>query len=128
MNYQNFAASMVTGVVASLLSVFITTVAVAVWRAIIIPWYEERLYKGPEIKGAWETSIDYINAGSNRIIYYLSRQGINVKGYAHCHEGPEKGMFWTLTGEFKNLILNLIFSFLTIILFFLETAVAKLSL
>ena len=79
---------------------------VLVWRRILEPWYEERLYKGVEISGAWEGSIEYPTGGANKVVLDLRRRAYAVTGSIICVEGLDKGMRWTLAGTFRNNILT----------------------
>jgi len=79
---------------------------VIVWRHILEPWYEERLYKGVEISGVWEGSVEYPTGGENKIVVDLRRRGYAVTGSAACVEGSDKGMRWNLIGTFRNNILT----------------------
>lgn len=105
MNEVSFALTV--GIIASLLSVFISLFISAIWRNIIIPWYEEHLYKGAEISGEWTTDVTYNDGSKNKLIITIKRVGYTVKGSAYCVAGVSKGMHWNLRGFFSNLLLTM---------------------
>ena len=94
------------GIVAGVMAAGIVGFVVLVWRRILEPWYEERLYKGVEISGAWEGSIEYPTGGKNNLVIDLRRKAYVVTGSAVCVEGVDKGMRWNLVGTFRNNILT----------------------
>ena len=104
---SDVSMSLLTGLVSSLMSLLVVLFITQFWKKILEPWYEEKLYKGPEISGAWQTNIKYSDGDENEISYYLKRRGVSVSGHAHCIQGISKGMRWKLSGTFENLILSL---------------------
>lgn len=100
---------LVVGVVASLLSVLISLVIRECWIKILIPWYEERLYKGAEIAGVWNSCTVYSDGGENSMTYIINRKGYRIWGEIRCTDGIDKGQGWLFTGSFKNLILNALY-------------------
>ncbi len=120
------------GIVAGLLTAFITIVLRGLWFKILIPWFEELLYKDIKIEGVWvgiyvdqyhlleigdiEPSVNdckkiLINKAEDGYIPSEVRLNINRNGYKITGSflgisGSEKGTIAEIKAEFKNLILS----------------------
>ena len=94
------------GVIASLVSVLASLIFREYWLKIIIPWYEERLYKGAKIEGVWRTITKYRDGGENESIYTVKRKGHRIWGTINSPNGIDKGKSWRFNGFFKDLILS----------------------
>ena len=97
------------GIVASLISVFLSLLFREVWIKIIVPWYEERLYKGAKIEGIWHTTTEYEDGGANESIYTIKRKGHKVWGEIYSPNGMDKGKKWKFQGQFRDLIMTAIY-------------------
>jgi hypothetical protein len=107
---DKFVANMVNGVVSGLVATFLALVIHRVWIAIILPWYEERVYHDARFEGVWdatETFSDTTPAQVDKYDIEFKRQGHQVTGIATCTDGPDKGKVYLNQGAFKNLILTL---------------------
>lgn len=100
---------LVVGVVASLLSVLLSLVIKEFWLKILVPWYEEKLYKGAEVAGVWSSCTVYSDGGENLMTYIINRKGYRIWGEIRCTEGIDKGQSWLFTGSFKDLILSALY-------------------
>ena len=94
------------GIVASLISVFLSLMFREYWLKIIMPWYEERLYQGAKIEGQWRTITEYKDGGKNESIYTIKRKGHRIEGVIYSPNGIDKGKSWSFHGRFKDLILT----------------------
>ncbi|RNC85886.1 MAG: hypothetical protein ED557_03705 [Balneola sp.] len=120
------------GIVAGLLTAFITIVLRALWVRILIPWFEELLYKDIKIEGVWiglyidnyhlieQGTIEPGEEDWNKMLetvaedgyspseirVNLKRNGYRIRGDFLGISGSEKGTIAKLEGEFKNLILS----------------------
>ena len=96
------------GILSGLISVALVALFNQVWRRILIPWYENLLYKGAEIAGTWEGTASYLTTGgTNKIVMKLSRVGYFVSGIATAVAGEDEGASWNVSGSFRNTILTL---------------------
>ena len=120
------------GIVAGLVTAFITIVLRSLWIKVLIPWFEELLYKDIKIEGIWNgvfiDSIDlamngilmpneenlgeYLKTGteseyqSSEIRMNLKRNGYKISGTFLGISGSEKGTISDIRADFKNLLLS----------------------
>lgn len=107
---DKFVSDMVNGVVSGLVATFLALVIHRVWIAIILPWYEERVYQDARFEGVWEATeifSDTTPALVNKYGIEFKRKGHQVIAIAKCTDGPDKGKDYLNQGSFKNLILTL---------------------
>lgn len=99
---ENFIAGLVSGLVVTLFVV----VFKKVWDAILVPWFEERVYKDVQIEGKWyglyPNTVDL-----SQDIIVLERQGHAIKGKLICTHGADEGNEFNLQGSFRNMLLPL---------------------
>ena len=98
------------GVVAGLVATFLSIVLRMSWVAIIVPWYEDRVYKDARIEGRWSAFAKFDDENSDKFTLSLRRQGHRVDGTMVCTEGFDKGREFLVNGTFRNLILTLTYS------------------
>ena len=100
--YENLISGLVSGLVVTVFVVVFRTF----WKSIIVPWFEERVYKDVKIEGKWfglyPTSIDL-----RRDVIVLKRHGHYVSGTLTCTKGKDEGDEYSLCGSFRNLLLPL---------------------
>ena len=101
---EHVVGGTVGGVVATILCIFFAEV---LWKRIIVPWYEERVYKDSKIEGTWKGVVVGFEALTPDIVE-LRRTGHNVSGTMHV-SGDRAGIY-TLEGSFKNLILSVTYA------------------
>jgi len=78
------------------------------WNAVIIPWFEERVYKDAHIEGKW-FSLYTAGMGFRQEVISLKRHGHSVNGKVICIHGPDEGEEYSVKGSFRNLILPLVY-------------------
>ena len=100
------AANLITGLVSGLIVTLLVVVFRALWRDVLVPWFEERVYKDIRIEGVWYTLYPTV-VGYRQEIVTLTRHGHSVSGSIVCTDGPDKGEQYTIHGSFRNLILTL---------------------
>lgn len=100
---NEFAVGIYSGLITSLL-VFAFQ---SQWKKIIVPWYEERIYKDARIEGNWEIEYDGI---ARREIIALERKAHSVSGTIVGIAGEDIGKSYKLDGVFKNLLLTASYS------------------
>ncbi len=93
------------GIIAGIIATFIVFVFSTIWKKILIPWYEERIYKDVKIEGKWEGIMEYDGA-INKDIIIINRESHSISGTIKTIEGPNKGGDYIFKGSFKNLILT----------------------
>ena len=98
--------ALVIGIISGILATFLTVVIRSIWLQIIMPWYENVLYKGCKIEGQWETEIQFHEV-INQYLITLKRVGYKITGVMICTSGPNTlGSIYKISGTFKNLILS----------------------
>jgi len=100
--------AVISGLVSGLLVTLFVVVFHAWWVKIIVPWFEDRVYKDARIEGKWlalyPTTIELRQENVS-----LSRHGHEVKGNIICSTGPDEGEKYSVHGSFRNMILVLIY-------------------
>jgi hypothetical protein len=94
----------IAGAIASAFVFFIQVI----WKRIIEPWYEKRVYKDAKIDGVWEGKIATLcdTSGEYKEQITLEQIGHQVKGRILCTAGIDLGKEYALEASFKNLILS----------------------
>lgn len=99
---ENIVVGLVSGLVVS----FLVLVIGRFWRAVIEPWFEERVYKDLHIEGKWFSL--YVDAGDYRQeVVNLKRHGHAIQGNMICKTGADDGEEYSICGSFRNLLLPL---------------------
>jgi hypothetical protein len=105
MDFLNFE-QLATGLISGLVVTFIAILGRSVWAKVVVPWFEERVYKDAHIEGKWFS----LYPESPRIrqeVINLERHGHQISGTMICINGGDKGEKYNLSGSFRNLILPL---------------------
>ena len=92
------------GIVAGLITTLCVVVLRNIWVKIIVPWYEERVYKDVRIEGKWSGKYEGKEYGEE--IVNIERAGHSIKGEVTILNGHDKGKVYTFEGSFNNLILT----------------------
>ncbi len=100
--------SIIAGLISGLIVTLFIIIFKSLWDKIIIPWFEERIYKDAYIEGTWY-SLHPDEAYFRQEIFALKRTGHNIIGTMVCVEGEDKGEEYTVEGSFRNMILPLIY-------------------
>jgi hypothetical protein len=98
--------SLVTGVISGIIAAGLVFAFRSLWQQILMPWYEELLYKDAKIEGEWSSEITYPEGEKNKHTMRLHRHGHTITGTATCCEGHSKGNEYSLQGSFRNLTLS----------------------
>lgn len=97
-------SNIVAGLVSGLTVTIIVLVFGKLWRTVIEPWFEERVYKDTHIEGKWYSL--YVNSIDLRQeTISISRAGHSVTGKMMCNTGEDDGEEYILKGSFRNLLL-----------------------
>lgn len=99
---DNLIAGLISGLVVTLLVVVFRNI----WRTIITPWFEERVYKDIHIEGKW-FSLYPTSVELRQEIIVLKRHGHAITGTLICSKGGDEGEEYDLCGSFRNLLLTL---------------------
>ncbi len=97
--------NLTSGLISGLIVTFLVVVIRAFWIHIIIPWFEERVYKDVQIEGKWFSC--YPTDPSRLEVVSLKRHGHTVNGTIICTSGSDSGENYNVQGSFRNLILPL---------------------
>lgn len=101
--------NMIAGLFSGLLVTLLVVVFRSFWENILVPWFEDRVYKDIRIEGTWFSLYPEANDPKRQEIITLSRQGHTVTGTMTCTNGKDEGESYCLSGSFRNLILPLIY-------------------
>jgi hypothetical protein len=99
---ENIIAGLISGVLATLL-VFVFR---SIWRGLIIPWFEERIYKDVRIEGNWY-SLYPTSSDSRQEVISIERHGHAITGTIICISGRDVGEKYQVAGSFRNMLLPL---------------------
>ncbi len=101
---DNLIAGLVSGLVVTLL----VLVFRHFWNAVIVPWFEDRVYKDVRIEGKWFG----LYPGSNDLrqdAIVLKRHGHSIEGKVICTNGGDEGDEYSVCGSFRNMLLPLVY-------------------
>lgn len=99
---ENIIAGLISGLLATLL-VFVFR---SVWTTLIIPWFEERIYKDVRIEGSWY-SLYPSSSDVRQEVITLARRGHAITGTIICSTGSDSGEKYQVAGSFRNMLLPL---------------------
>ncbi|MFO4643386.1 hypothetical protein [Vibrio cholerae] len=99
---ENFIVGLVSGLV---VTIFVVTFK-KFWEAVIIPWFEERVYKDVKIEGKWY-GINPTTKDLEENLITLKRHGHTIQGTMICVSGADEGTEFKLCGSFRNMLLPL---------------------
>lgn len=100
--------SLISGVVSGLLVAVVVVIFRGVWKEILVPWFEERVYKDARIEGEWFSLYPKWSDRRQEAIT-LTRHGHAVAGTIVCTTGKDEGERYDVTGSFRNMILPLVY-------------------
>lgn len=96
--------------VAGLISGLVVTIFVLAfrhfWNAVIVPWFEERVYKDVRIEGKW-FGLYPSSSDLRQDAIVLKRHGHSITGKIICTHGGDEGDEYSVCGSFRNMILPL---------------------
>lgn len=99
-------------IAAGLISGAIVTLSVIVfrsfWKSVVVPWFEDRVYKDARIEGKWFSLYPGDQPYRQETIV-LERRGHAIRGTMICTNGADEGDSYSLSGSFRNLLLPLIY-------------------
>lgn len=101
---DNLIAGLVSGIIVVLLVLVFRTF----WYRVIVPWFEERVYKDAKIEGQW-FSLYPTTTDHRQEVITLNRHGHTVSGTMVCTSGDDAGEQYQISGSFRNLILPLVY-------------------
>ena len=96
---QEFGVGIVSGLVTATLVLGIRNFYIKV----VLPWYEDRIYKDAKIEGKWKGEIQ----DTGYEVVTLKRTGHHIDGNIVIISGPNQSEVYEIKGEFRNLILTL---------------------
>ena len=96
------------GITSGIITSFIVFLLQMGYSRVLLPWFEELLYRDLKIEGRW--LVTYPEAEDFTEAIELSRNGHAVSGSVTVTGGPDVGRVYLVNGTFKNLILTLSFA------------------
>lgn len=96
----------VSGLVATGIFSFSVFFLSVVWRKIIEPWWENKLYKDARIDGEWLTKLEAKKTENDVEVVSIIQVGHAINGDIACTQGPDEGKKYKFKGTFRNQILT----------------------
>jgi hypothetical protein len=97
-------SNIISGLVSGLIVTLFVVSFRAFWVSVIIPWFENRVYKDIKIEGKWFV-IYPSTVNMRQEIVVLKRHGHTVTGEMTCIKGGDEGEQYNLFGSFRNMLL-----------------------
>lgn len=101
---------MIIGVYSGLLATgifsFVVFVCSVIWRKVISPWWENKLYQDARIDGEWVAEINAKTTDNDIEVITISQVGHDIRGDIVCTQGPDEGRKYKFNGTFRNQILT----------------------
>ncbi len=91
-----------SGVLSGLVTTLLVFVVIRYWKGVLIPWYENRIYKDIKIAGEWETT----GEEKDEVFHETAK----IQQHAHrvwgdiIYKKDDELITYEFEGEFKNLI------------------------
>ena len=101
---SNIYFSLVIGVVSGIITTVLIFIGMKYWNSVIVPWYEDRVYKDIKISGEWKTTGEEHGE--------VFQEVAKVKQNAHrvwgniIYKTESEFTEYEFEGEFRNLILT----------------------
>ena len=105
--FNQISSNILLGIIAGVTATGITLFIRSFWRKVMIPWYEERVYKDAKIEGSWDGEILYNGDGKEIFVFDIRRQGHKITGEM---VSKNFGKIYNFDGEFRNMILTIVYS------------------
>jgi|GEM_PF-3319839 len=105
---DNFISLMI-GIVSSLVATIVFIVISELIRRVVLPWYEDKVYRGVRIDGKWEAKND---GTKQKATFFLQQKGDQVIGtYSHImpQSAARKIEEYQVTGNVRDTYVNLTF-------------------
>ena len=99
--------SLTIGIIAGLITTLLIVILKSMFDKILIPWYEQRVYKDIKISGKWDAKYE---ANYGREIITINQTAHYISGTIITTTGEDKGNIYSFEGIFKNLILTASYS------------------
>ena len=96
----------ISGLLATGIFSFVVFVCSVIWRKIVSPWWENKLYQDARIDGEWIAEIEAKNTDNDIEVITISQIGHDICGDIACTQGPDEGKKYKFTGVFRNQILT----------------------
>ena len=79
-----------------------------VWKRILEPWFEERVYRDAKVEGKWEGRLVELcePTGDYLELISLERRAHRITGTITCTGGADIAEEYALEGTFRNLLLS----------------------
>jgi hypothetical protein len=102
---NNLSSNLIVGITSGLVTALLVVAIRRLWMVVIVPWFEEIVYRDAKIEGTWYGS----DADKPDVLQYvvsITRTGHAVTGTMMATSGRDKGLAWKFDGIFRNLILT----------------------
>lgn len=96
--------SLSTGIISGLITAILVFIGIKYWNNIVVPWYENRVYKDIKISGEWETT-GYEHEEVFHEVAKINQNAHSVWGDI-TYKTDSELIEYQFEGEFKNLILT----------------------
>lgn len=111
---MGWAEGLLIGVMGGIVTALLILLSSVFWKKIILPWFENQIYKDANIEGRWEGRVPKLDTpGTNptkyKEIIVVKREGHQVNGTITCVSGVDEHRTYKFCGSFKNLIMAAIY-------------------
>ncbi|MBX3735104.1 MAG: hypothetical protein KF715_00315 [Candidatus Didemnitutus sp.] len=100
------ASNVIAGIVSGLLATLLTIGFRSFWLRVVIPWFEELVYKDARIEGVWYCASAQEVREEQTYTATITRNAHKVSAVMVCGSGEDQGQSYRIEGIFKNLILS----------------------
>jgi len=100
--------SLTIGIISGLITTLFIVILKSIFDKILIPWYEQRIYKDIKISGNWDAKYEDNDYGKE--IITITQIAHHISGTIITTTGEDKGNIYHFEGIFKNLILTASYS------------------
>lgn len=101
----DLSSNILLGVISGLLATLLTVGFRRIWLSIIVPWFEELVYKDAKLEGTWYVLYDDMDDDRYDVVT-VKRTGHHVTAHMTCSASDDAGKTYCIIGSFRNLILS----------------------
>lgn len=116
---EDTRSDILIGITSGLVTSLVLIPLTIIWSRGIVPWFEARVYSDASIKGLWKVTIvfgefDDSEAVIDEFRMVLKQTAHRVTGTLTGISGPDAGKDFSLSGEYRNVLLTLTYASLDV--------------
>lgn len=98
------------GIISGLVTAFLILIFRGWWLGILLPWYEERVYKDSRVDKTWFAYSPFSHSTEiEELQWEIKQVAHKLSGTVICLNGRDKGKIYDVEGTFQNLILTAVY-------------------